>query len=143
MLQRLFLLSALRGGAGPALLLLRLFVGAFLVWGVWDNIISVARMAEFAGFLRLNGFLYPEVMAQLSVWAQFACGVAFVLGLGTRWAGWLCAVNFSVALVMVDAQNGIRAAFPAGVLVMIGLFLGTHGAGRLSLDGKLGVERRD
>lgn len=73
-------------------------------------------------------------MAPLSVWAQFLVGVGFVLGLLTRWAGLLCAVNFTVALVMVDAAGGIRAAFPSTCLVLIGLLLASHGAGRWSVD---------
>jgi putative oxidoreductase len=105
---------------------------------VWDNIESPERMTEFAKFLQARGFAYPELMAPLSVWAQFACGAAFVVGLFTRWAGLICAFNFIVALVMVDAANGIRAAFPAAMLVLFGFYLATYGAGRLSLDRAFG-----
>ena len=106
MLKRLVLLPDLRLASDWAVLALRLFVGAFLVWGVWDNITSSARMDEFAKFLRHHGFAAPALMARLSVWAQFACGIAFVAGACTRWAGLVCAFNFIVALWMVDAQNG-------------------------------------
>ena len=74
-------------GSDLALLAARLVVGAFLIWGVWDNVTSAARMAEFAGFLRAHGFPIPKVMAPLSVYAQLAVGVCFVLGLATRLAG--------------------------------------------------------
>jgi putative oxidoreductase len=134
MLRRLVLLPDLRAASDWALLALRLFVGAFLVWGVWDNITSSARMDEFARFLRQHGFAAPAFMARLSVWAQFACGIAFVAGAFTRWAGLVCAFNFIVALWMVDAQNGVRAAFPAGMLVLFGFLMATHGPGRYSLD---------
>lgn len=117
-----------------ALLLLRVMVGAFLVWGVADNILSAERMAKFAAFLDQHGFILPELMAPLSVWVQCLVGLAFILGLFTRWAGLLCSINFVVAIVMVDAQFGIRGAFPAACLVMIGLYLATRGAGALSLD---------
>ena len=75
-------------------------------------------------------------MARLSVWAQFACGLAFIAGACTRWAGFVCAFNFVVALWMVDAQNGLRAAFPAAVLVLFGLLMATLGPGKLSLDAR-------
>ena len=126
--------AGLAGYSDAALLLARLVIGAFLIWGVWDNIESTARMAEFARFLGSHGFPEPKWMALVSVWAQFACGVAFVLGLGTRWAGLLCAVNFAVAVAMVDAKLGIRGAFPATCLILFGLLFATLGAGRYAID---------
>ena len=133
-LKRLVFLDDLRGAGDFALLVFRVAVGAFLIWGVWDNIESAERMAEFEGFLQKRGFMHPELMAPLSVWAQFACGVAFIAGFLTRWAGLVCAFNFVVAIVMVDAAGGIRGAFPAAMLVLFGLYMATYGAGRFSLD---------
>lgn len=135
--RRFLFLPALSGGADLALLALRVVVGVFLILGVWDNIESADRMAEFAGFLAQNNFAAPQFMAPLSVWAQFLCGVAFVLGLFTRWAGLVCAFNFVVALVMVDAALGVRGAFPSAMLVLTGICLATIGAGRISLDALL------
>ncbi len=121
-----------------ALLLARVVIGAFLIWGVWDNIESGTRMAEFAGFLASHGFPLPRYAAPLSVWAQFLCGAGFILGLGTRWWGLLCAINFAVAVAMVDAKLGIRGAFPATCLILFGLLFATIGAGRYSGDSVLG-----
>lgn len=128
-------LPRLAGGADLALLAARLMVGGFLIFGVWDNIVSAERMAEFEKFLTGKGFAMPGLMAPLSVYAQFLVGVAFVAGFAIRWAGLVCAFNFIVALVMVDAPLGIRPAFPAAALVVIGLIFATIGAGRISLDG--------
>jgi putative oxidoreductase len=111
----LFLASAQRLG-DFTLLLLRLFVGLFLIWGVWDNLSSSERMHEFVDFLGKHGFSSPRLMAPLSVYLQLAIGVAFILGLFTRWAGVLCAVHFAIA---------------------IGLYLATYGAGRVSIDAAL------
>jgi len=141
MLRRLVLLPDLKGTSDLAVLALRLAVGSFLVWGVWDNITSSERMDEFARFLRHHRFAAPDLMARLSVWAQFACGVAFIAGACTRWAGLVCAFNFIVALWMVDAQNGVRAAFPAGMLVLFGLLMATQGPGKYSIDARW-FERR-
>lgn len=44
-------------------------------------------------------------------------------GFITRWSGVLCAINFVVALIMVDAQGGFRQAFPAAILIMFGSIL--------------------
>ena len=133
-MRRLLFLPDLTRFSDAALLALRLMVGAFLIYGVWDNIVSAERMAEFVGFLAKFGFPAPELMAPLSVWAQFLCGVAFILGLLTRWAGLICAFNFVVAIAMVDYHGGIRGSCPAACLVFIGLYLATHGAGWFSLD---------
>jgi putative oxidoreductase len=43
LLRRLLFLNDLRPAADFALLAMRLVVGAFLIWGVWDNIESPAR----------------------------------------------------------------------------------------------------
>lgn len=127
-------LEPLRRGDDATLLLMRLTVGAFLIYGVWDNIVSPERMAEFVEFLGKFGFPAPEFMARLSVWAQFLCGLAFVFGLATRWAGLICAFNFVVAIVMVDQHQGVRGSFASACLVVIGLYLAAHGPGRIALD---------
>lgn len=137
----LWTLPALARFSDLALLFLRLVVGSFLIYGVWDNIISGERMAEFVGFLTKFGFAAPGFMAPLSVWAQFLCGVAFILGIGSRWAGLICAFNFVVAIVMVDHHQGIRGSFPSAALVGIGLFLATYGPGLFALE-RLLVSRR-
>ena len=79
-------------------------------------------------------------MAPLSVWTQIICGVCFVFGIATRWAGLLCAFNFIVAIVMVDGKTGIRAAFPAAMLVMFGLYLMARGSGKFGLDAELRID---
>ena len=134
-------LPQLSGGTDLALLATRLVVGGFLIFGVWDNIISAERMAEFEKFLTIKGFAMPGLMAPLSVYAQFLVGVAFIAGFAIRWAGLICAFNFIVALVMVDAELGIRPAFPAAALVVIGLVFATIGAGRISIDAFLSDQR--
>ena len=130
----LVFLTRLKRFSDAGLLLLRLMVGSFLVWGVWDNLTSPAHMQEFVEFLRKFRFPAPELMAPLSVFAQFTVGLAFVLGLFTRWAGIICAINFVVAIAMVDRLAGIRGAFPAACLVFIGLYLALYGSGRFGLD---------
>ena len=129
-------LSSLQRYSDAALFLLRVLVGAFLIWGVWDNIVSRERMEEFVAFLTKFGFPAPAFMARLSVWVQFAVGLSFITGFATRWAGVLCAANFIVAIAMVDRFGGLRGAFPSLCLVLIGLYLATYGAGRFSLDSR-------
>lgn len=136
-MRKLLFLAPAQGFGDFCLLLLRLFVGLFLVWGVWDNVSSAARMQEFAEFLAQHGFSSPRLMAPLSVYLQLAIGLGFVLGLFTRWAGIFCAIHFAIAIAMVDRHGGMRGVFPSGCLVFIGLYLATYGAGRFSIDAAL------
>jgi len=136
-MRNIVFLSSAQRFADFALLLLRVFVGLFLVWNVWDNITSSGRMHEFAGFLGKHGFPSPQMLAPVSVYLQLAIGIAFFLGLFTRWAGLVCAVHFGVAIAMVDHSGGMRGIFPSACLLLIGLYLGTYGAGRFSIDAAL------
>ena len=125
-----------------ALLLLRLYLGGFLVWGVWDNIVSPERMAEFAGFLTAVGAPMSDLAAPVSVWAQFLVGVLLIPGFLTRWAGLLLAVNFLVAVALIGTSDGIfpdvtRELFGPMMCVLAGLLLATHGAGSISVDARL------
>ena len=116
------------------LLLLRWVTGAFLVYQSHDNIFSAERMAEFVKFLTQFKFVYPELMAPLSVYAQFAAGIAFILGLLTRWFGLITAFNFVVAVWMVHWNDPVPGIWPAAILIFLGLYFGLRGSGRYGLD---------
>jgi putative oxidoreductase len=120
--------------ADLGLLLLRCVTGAFLIYQSHDNIFSAARMGEFVGFLTQFGFVYPELMAPLSVYAQFAAGIAFILGLLTRWFGLITAFNFIVAVWMVHWKDPVPGIWPAAILIFLGLYFGLRGSGRCGLD---------
>ena len=122
-----------------AMLALRLYVGGFLIVGVWDNITSTARMAEFEAFLAGLNCPLPALAAPVSVWAQFAIGAALIPGMLTRWAGLLLSLNFVVAVVLLWSGGAdARGLFPPAVLIFVGLILATYGAGRWSLDARRG-----
>lgn len=120
--------------ADIGLLLLRIATGAFLIYQSHDNIFSAARMEEFVKFLRHFHFVYPELLAPLSVYAQFAAGIGFILGLFTRWFGLITCFNFIVAVWMVHMRDPFPTWWPALVLVFLGLYFGLRGSGRYGLD---------
>lgn len=126
--------SALARRTDLGLLILRVVVGAHLIFMTQDNVLSWERMLEFRDFLARFGFPWPLFCAVLSVAAQFLCGIAFVLGLFTRAAGAIMAFNFVVAIVMVDRLQPYPGAFPALALVAVALCLVFTGAGHWSLD---------
>lgn len=129
-----------RGGppqGAPAdfgLLALRLLTGSFLMWETQDNILSAERMAEFVGFVDHYGFIMPELMAPLSVYAQFICGALILLGAFTRAASLVMVFNFIVAIAMVHWGGDFRNWWPALVLIFIPLHFALAGPGRWSVD---------
>ncbi len=127
-------LSGLARFSDFAFLALRALVGAFLMWGTWDNIVAPERMQEFVAFLTQLSCPAPALAAPVSVYAQFACGALIIIGLLTRWAGLVMAFNFIVAVWLVHPGADFRALFPPLVMIAIPLVLATHGAGRYSAD---------
>jgi putative oxidoreductase len=116
-------------------LALRLYLGWFLIVGVWDNVTSAERMTEFEGFLRSLKCPMPELAAPLSVYAQLAVGVLLIPGLLTRLAGALLAVNFLVAVVlMMGVGLGERDIYDPAILVFVGALFAVYGAGAISVD---------
>ena len=113
---------------------LRLFAGTFLIYMSQDNVFSAERMAEFERFLGQFGFPAPALAAPLSVYAQFAAGVLFLLGLLVRPAAAVMVVNFVVALAMVHTRAPFREALDPTAMLAVALSLVVTGAGALSMD---------
>lgn len=134
---RLALLPDLERHGDFGLLLLRWVTGAFLIYQSHDNVFSAERMDEFEKFMVQFGFVLPELMAPLSVYFQFAAGIAFILGLFTRWFGWITVINFIVAVWMVHWTDPVPGIWPAAILVFLGIYFGLRGAGRYSVDAYL------
>jgi putative oxidoreductase len=120
-----------------AALVLRVATGAFIIDGVWDNIVSGKRMTEFVKFMGSAQFPMPEIWAPFSVCTQFIAGLLIILGLFTRWGGLVLVATFLVGLIMVHWQKTIREMWPALALVVIGATLVTRGGGRWSIDALL------
>jgi len=128
--------------ADEAMLLLRLYLGGFLIWGVWDNVTSVERMAEFQAFLSGLDCPMPALAAPVSVYAQLLTGILLIPGLFTRWAALLLAANFVVAVALLitgleaPAETVAREAFGPMMCVLAGLLLASMGPGRWSVDAR-------
>ena len=120
---------------GPTVI--RAFLATFLIYMSQDNVFSGERMAEFERFLRQFGFPLVPVSARVSVYAQFACGILFALGLLVRPAAAVMVVNFVVALAMVHTRQPFRAALEPTAMLACALSLLVTGAGALSLDALL------
>jgi putative oxidoreductase len=117
-------------------LLLRLFLAFVLIYGTQDNVFSHERLLEFRDFLAAQQFPWPLLCAYVSVYAQFLCGIAIALGLGTRLAAAVMVVNFVVALGMVHTKLPYAQNIAPLAVLAISVALIFLGAGPWSLDGR-------
>jgi putative oxidoreductase len=134
MLARLLKLDAVEPYRDYAGVFIRLAVGYHLVYGTQDNVFHYERMLEFERFLAANGFPFPLFNAHLSAYAQFVCGLLFIVGAVTRPAAVVMVINFVVALLMVHVGKPYPQNAPAIFMLAGSLFLLLNGAGRLSVD---------
>jgi putative oxidoreductase len=115
-------------------LLLRLFIGVWLIYGVQDNILHWDRMEEFEKFLAGFKFPFPLISAVVSVYAQAIAAVMIILGWKIRIAAIVMIINFIVALLMVHLSHPFNSMIPALSLIFICLLFLFQGAGRFSVD---------
>lgn len=120
----------------------RLVVGFILVYGTQDNVFSHEHMLEFRDFLAARRVPYPLFAAHLSAYAQFVCGILYVLGLLVRPAALVMVINFVAALLIAHLNTPLDAARLALCMLFSSLFLLFNGAGALSLDSRLGGRKR-
>jgi putative oxidoreductase len=113
---------------------LRLLIGWRLIDGSRDNIFSWARMLEFSDFLEQHHVAYPLIAANVSVYAQFICGVLYMIGLWIRPAALVMIINFIVALVVVHFGTTFQQSFEALTMLFGSLFFLFYGAGKISVE---------
>lgn len=125
-----------------ALLLLRLVFGFRLLYGVFDNVISWARMREFSEFLAANGFPFPLVCAVVSVYAQLLAALCWIVGFQVRIASLVMIFNFIVALIGVHLLHGdtYLGMAPAIHVLTVALVLYLTGPGRYAVQASRPVE---
>lgn len=116
---------------------LRVLIGWRLIDGTQDNILSWGRMLEFRDFLESLHVPYPLFSAQLSVYAQFVCGVLFIVGLLTRPAAVVMIINFVAALYIAHRGQTFQEAFVPLTMLTAAIFFLFYGAGKFSIDNYL------
>ncbi|MTI23275.1 DoxX family protein [Fulvivirga sp. RKSG066] len=118
------------------LLILRLFIGFRLIYGVIDNILSWDKLLEFSEFLAAHSFPLPVVSALLSVYVQFICSALLIVGFKTRLAAIVLVFNFIVAFfaVHIPDHDSIEGMTPALAMLFGCLTLFFTGAGKLSIE---------
>jgi putative oxidoreductase len=113
---------------------LRLVIGWRLIDGTQDNVFSWERMLEFRDFLEQHGVIYPIVAAHVSVYAQFICGILYMVGAFVRPAAIIMIINFIAALVIVHIGTTFQQSFDALMMLFGSLFFLFYGGGKISID---------
>ncbi len=114
-------------------LFVRLPLGFHLIYGVQDNVFSWERMLEFSAFLENLNIPSPLLAAHISVYAQFICGILFILGWKTKWAALTMIVNFIVAIVLVHTSDPYPVVFPAIMMLSSAIYMFLNGDGYYGL----------
>lgn len=113
---------------------LRLIIGWRLIDGTQDNVFSWERMLEFRDFLSLHGTPFPLLAANVSVYAQFICGILFLIGWLVRPAAIVMIINFVAALLIAHIGLTFEQSFDAWMMLLGSIFFLFSGAGKISVD---------
>ena len=126
-------------------LFLRLVLGIAMVYHGWSKVIppggfhggnafsAIERHSHYVASLGL-----PYWLGIVSALTEFVGGALILLGLFTRFAAFLIAVNMLIALVMVNRHHGYAGSEYSLALFVIALMLFFYGAGVCALDRKIG-----
>jgi putative oxidoreductase len=112
--------------------------GVFLPHGYQK--LFVWKVAGVSVFLAKLGIPAPMPAAVVLTLVEFGGGLALLLGLYTRWAAGLLAIDMLVAILTVHLRNGFFA--PEGIeypltLLTASMALVLLGSGQASVDGML------
>ncbi|MEV7799873.1 DoxX family protein [Microbacterium foliorum] len=130
--------TAPSAAASLGLLVLRVVVGAVFAAHGAQKIFEYTIPGTIGSFAGM-GVPMPEIAAPFVAFVELMGGILLVLGLFTRLAGILLAIDMVVALVLVHLSAGLWVGeggyeFVA-VLGAAALALALTGAGRFSIDG--------
>jgi putative oxidoreductase len=113
---------------------IRIIIGWRLIDGSQDNVFSWARMLEFRDFLEAHHVPAPLLSANVSVYAQFSCGILYILGAFVRPAAFVMIINFIAALAIAHLGTTFQQSFEALMMLSGSLFFLFYGAGKISVD---------
>ena len=101
------------------------------------------KLPQFVNYLTTLGFPFPTAGAFVSTYTEFIGGILLILGLWTRPTAILLIINFAVAVVLAHLiiNDTYQNTFPSANLLAVNVFLLFNGAGKHSVDARLGLER--
>jgi putative oxidoreductase len=118
-------------------LLLRLALGSAMIFHGYQKVSSVAALHHFVHYVVTMGL--PYWLGYISAFTEFVGGIAIILGLFTRLAAALIAINLLVALFTVGIHQRFSGYSYTSELAAIAIMLCFYGAGTLALDRRFGL----
>ena len=115
-------------------LFVRTIFGFWLIYGTQDNVFSHERMVEFQRFIASHGFPFAVGGSYASAYAQFVCGILYIIGAAVRPAAAAMIVNFLFALAIAHRATPLIADMPPLAMLAVACFLLFNGAGPFSVD---------
>ncbi len=120
------------------LFLMRLGLGSVFVVHGW---MKLTNLAGTVGFFSTLGI--PAWLTYLVVFIEFFGGIAVILGLGTRAAGYLLSAVMLGAIATVKFKAGFVGGYEFDVVLLaLALGLALTGAGGWSLDARVKSEEK-
>ena len=114
------------------LLLLRLGLAAVFIMHGWSKIQNLGATGSFFSSIGLNMF-WVYVVA----YVEFLGGIAMLIGLFSRWAGFLLAIDMLFAIYLVRWPRGFLGGYEFELLLLLAA-LAIHLAG----PGKYSISKR-
>ena len=131
-------------GLGPwAATLLRLVLGVAMVSHGWGKVAPAHGLHGdlFSGERHFSAYVaslgMPAWLGYVSAGTEFLGGILLVLGLLTRVAALMVAINMLVALFAVDLHHGYAGSEYVIALVAMAVMLMTTGGGAASVDQRI------
>ena len=117
-------------------LIMRLVLGVIMVRHGYDKVIPSGALYTFTHMVSAHLHM-PLALGYVAAFTEFFGGMLLILGLLTRLAGFMVAVDMAVAILKIHIHGGLEGsnsfAFPLA-LFSIALMLVFTGCGALGLD---------
>jgi putative oxidoreductase len=118
-------------------LLLRLVLGTSMIYHGYPKVVPHGALDHHAHFVATLGF--PAWLGYISAFTEFAGGILLILGLLTRLAAFMVAINMLVALITVNRHHGYAGSEYSLALFVIAVMLTVYGPGAIALDRRLNL----
>ena len=119
-------------------LLMRLALGASMIFHGYSKVIPHGGLSHHAHFVASLGL--PYWLGYVSAFTEFAGGILLILGLLTRVASFMVAIDMLVAIIMVNRHHGYAGSEYSLALLVIAIMLTFYGPGTFALDRSLTLE---
>jgi putative oxidoreductase len=117
-------------------LILRLALGLSMTVHGYQKVWPHGALNHYAHYIVTLGL--PYWLGYVSAFTEFVGGMLLVIGLLTRFAAALVAINMLVALFAVGIHQGFGIYNYIAALAAIAIMLVFYGAGAVALDRKIG-----